>query len=202
VIFSKPNVTGIVLAGGQSRRMGYNKAEAMMHGRSMLLLMIDKLSSITPTILVSSGELTYRDIKYRQIPDVYPDCGPLGGIYSVLKASTTSLNLVVACDLPLVKAQFLAWIIEKAASNNALITVPVNEKGQPEMLCAVYHKDILPIMEQQIKLKAFKLKNLIDLVPSATIKISIDHPLYNEHAFKNVNSPEVLNEARELWKNP
>ena len=70
------------------------------------------------------------------------------------------------------------------------------------MLCAVYHKDILPIMEQQIKLKAFKLKNLIDLVPSATIKISIDHPLYNEHAFKNVNSPEVLNEARELWKNP
>jgi molybdopterin-guanine dinucleotide biosynthesis protein A len=202
VIFLKPNVTGIVLAGGQSRRMGYNKAEAMMHGRSMLMLMIDKLSAITSTILVSSGNLTYPDLKYRQVPDEYPDCGPIGGIYSVLKATTTALNLVVSCDMPLVEVRFLEYIIEKAEANKALITVPVNEKGQPEMLCAVYRKDILPLIEQQIKLKAFKLKNLIDLVPTETIEISTGHPMYHEHAFKNVNTPDVLNEARELWKNP
>ena len=173
-----------------------------MHGRSMLMLMIDKLSAITPTIIVSSGNLTYPDIKYRQIPDVYPDCGALGGIYSVLKASTTPLNLVVACDMPLVTAEVLNYIIAKAIEHKALITVPVNEKGQPEMLCAVYHIDILPLLEQQIKLNALKLKNLTELVPIETVEISKSHPLYNENTFKNVNTPDVLNEARELWKNP
>jgi len=47
------NITGVVLAGGQSRRMGFNKAEAEMHGESMLLRMIDKLQKITPSILIS-----------------------------------------------------------------------------------------------------------------------------------------------------
>lgn len=172
----------------------------MVHGRSMLMHMMDKLSAITPLIIVSSGNLTYPDIECRQIPDEYPNCGPMGGIYSALKASTTSLNLVVSCDIPLVTLEILIHIIEKAEESNALITAPVDEYGQLEMLCAVYHKDILPLIEQQIKLKAFKLKNLGALTLIETVKISKEHPLYDEHAFKNVNTPDTLNEARELWK--
>lgn len=202
MIFSKPEITGIVLAGGQSRRMGFNKAEALVHGRSMLVHMMDKLRVITPLILVSSGNLTYPDIEYPQIPDEYPDCGPLGGIYSVLKASTTDLNLVVSCDIPLVTINILNFIIEKAEESKASITAPMDEHGQLHLLCGVYHKNILPFMEQQLKLKALKLKNLAALTPIETVVISKDHPFYDEHAFKNVNTPDVLNEARELWKKP
>ena len=201
MLYSNSGVTGIVLAGGQSRRMGFNKAEALVHGRSMLMLMTDKLSAITPMIIVSSGSLSYPDIKFRQIPDEYLDCGPMGGIYSVLKASTTQLNLVVSCDIPLVTVEILNYLIENAQESKALITAPIDEVGQLEMLCAVYHKDIIPIMEQQLKLKAFKLKSLAKLTPIETIEISKKHPLYDEHAFKNVNTPDTLNEARELWKN-
>ena len=147
--YTNADITGVVLAGGQSKRMGFNKAEVEMHGESMLMRMIDKLKAITPTILVSSGTISYPNILLPQIPDQYPYCGPLGGIYSVLKASNTSLNLVVSCDIPLVSISLLEHIVAKAKKNNALITLPVDHDGQLQMMCAVYHKDILPILQQQ-----------------------------------------------------
>ena len=194
-------ITGVILAGGQSRRMGFNKAEAEMHGASMLIRMIDKLKDLTPTIVVSSGTVTYPNIPWPQIPDEYPDCGPLGGIYSILKVSNTSLNLVVSCDIPLVSISLLKYIVASAEESAALITVPVDHDGQIHMTCAVYRKEVLPFLEHQLHAHAFKLKDLLELVPVEYIKISREHPLYNEHAFMNVNSPSNLEEARKLWIN-
>ena len=194
-------ITGIVLAGGQSSRMGYNKAEAELHGESMLIRMIEKLKEITPTIVVSSGTTNYPNIPYMQIPDEHPQCGPMGGIYSVLKASNTSLNLVVSCDIPLVSIDLLEHIVAIAAHSEALITVPIDDNGQPQMMCAVYHRDVVPILQQQLVAHAFKMKNLLNLVSVEYVKISKEHPLYVEHAFMNVNSPINLEEARKLWSN-
>lgn len=195
------NITGVILAGGQSSRMGFNKAEAEMNGESMLIRMIDKLKEITSTIMVSSGNVSYPNIPYLQIPDVHPLCGPIGGVYSVLKVSNTSLNLVVSCDIPLVSVSLLKYMVESAAQSNALITVPVDHEGQLQMMCAVYRKDILPILEQQIYAHAFKMKGLLDLVSVEYIKIFREHPLFQEHAFMNVNRPSTLEEARKLWNN-
>ena len=194
------DITGIVLAGGQSRRMGFNKAEAEMHGESMLIRMIHKLKTITPTILVSSGAVTYPNIPQPQIPDEFPQCGPLGGIYSVLKTSNTSLNLVVSCDIPLVSVSLLKYILSRAVENDSLITIPIDHDGQLQTMCAVYRKGILPFLKQQIDARELKMKRLLDLVSVEYVKITREHPLYNEHAFLNVNSPNNLEEARKLWK--
>ena len=198
---SNADITGVVLAGGESKRMGFNKAEAKMHGESMLMRMIDKLKEITPTIVVSSGNANYSNISFPQIIDEYSRCGPIGGIYSVLKASKTSLNLVVSCDIPLVSVSLLEHIVEKAKESNALITLPVDHDGQLQMMCAVYHKDILPILQQQIDAQAFKMKNLVGMVATEYVEISKEHPLYQENAFMNVNNPTNLEEARKLWSN-
>ena len=152
------DITGVILAGGQSRRMGFNKAQAEMHGESMLIRMIDKLKEITQTIVVSSGNVSYPNIPYPQIPDEFPQCGPLGGIYSVLKVSSTSLNLVVSCDIPLVSIPLLKYIVDSATKNDSLITVPVDHEGQLQMMCAVYRKETLPFLEQQIDSQMFTLK--------------------------------------------
>ncbi len=200
MIFSKPDITGIILAGGQSRRMGFNKAEAAMHGRSMLIRMIDKLSTLTSNIIISIGPTTYSNINWPQIPDVYPNCGPLGGIYSVLKTSTTPFNLVVSCDMPLISVSLLHYIVARAAESEAILTAPVDEDGQLQLLCAVYHKDIVPVLEQQIEANALKMKSLTALVEVENVSITKEHPLYHQHAFKNVNTPRALKETRELWK--
>ncbi|MDD2474524.1 MAG: molybdenum cofactor guanylyltransferase [Dysgonamonadaceae bacterium] len=194
-------ITGVILAGGQSRRMGFNKAEAEMHGESMLIRIIDKVKKVTPTIVISSGNLIYPNIQWPQIPDECFKCGPIGGIYSVLKASNTSLNLVVSCDIPLVSVSLLMYIVDKAIGSNSIITVPIDEDGQIQLMCAVYRKGILPILEQQINAHAFKMRDLLNLVSVKYVKISKDHPLYNEHAFMNVNNKNTLEEARKLWKN-
>lgn len=194
------DITGVILAGGQSRRMGFNKAKAEMHGASMLIRMIDKLKEVTPAIVISSGTLTYPNIPYPQIFDEYSQCGPLGGIYSVLKVSSTSLNLVVSCDIPLVSIPLLKYIVDSATKNDSLITVPVDHEGQLQMMCAVYRKETLPFLEQQIDSQMFKMKNLLDLVSVNYINISKKHSLYEEHAFMNVNKPCTLENARKLWK--
>lgn len=195
------DITGVILAGGQSRRMGFNKAEAEIHGESMLIRMIDKLKEVTSTVLISSGSITYPNLSWPQIPDEYPQRGPLGGIYSVLKVSTTFLNLFVSCDMPLVSTSLLKYIVSKAEGSDALITVPVDHDDQLHMMCAVYRKDVLPFLKQQIDAHAFKMKDLLDLVSVEYIKISKEHPLYHEHAFMNVNKPNTLEEARKLWNN-
>ena len=199
--FDNADITGVVLAGGQSKRMGFNKAQAEMHGESMLIRMINKLQKITPTILISSGATSYPNIHWTQIPDAYPQCGPLGGIYSVLKASETPLTLVVSCDIPLVSIALLEYIVSKAKESNALITLPIDCDGQLQMMCAVYHKDVVPFLQQQIDSSQFKMKKILDFVSVEYVEISREHPLYDEYAFMNVNNPANLEEARKLWSN-
>lgn len=195
------DITGVILAGGQSRRMGFNKAEAGIGGESMLIRMVEKLQEVTPAIVVSSGSITYPGIPWKQIPDEYPQCGPLGGIYSVLKTSSSMLNLIVSCDIPLVSVSLLKYIVSKAEESGALITLPIDDVGQEQMLCAVYRRNILPVLKQQIDSHQFKMKVLLDLVSVEYIHISKEHPLYHEYAFMNVNSADILQQARELWSN-
>lgn len=193
------NITGIVLAGGQSRRIGFNKAEAEVSGETMLNRMIEKLKELCPTILVSTGSMNYQGISCTQIPDEFPQCGPLCGIYSVLKASASNLNLIVSCDIPLVSVSLLKYIVSKAKESGAMITLPVDSTGQQQLLCAVYNKNILPVLKQQIDANQLKMKSILDLVPIEYINISKEHPLYNEYAFTNVNTMSSLQQVRELW---
>ncbi len=196
----KSEITGVILAGGQSRRMGFNKAEADMHGASMLNRMIDKMQQLTHTLIVSVGATPYPNIKLPQIPDEFPQCGPMGGIYSVLKTYNSSLNLVVSCDIPLVSVSLLKYIVSEARNNNAQITVPVDQTGELQMMCAVFRKEVIPILKQQIDSGAVKMKGLLELVSVEYIKINENHPLYDEHAFINVNNPSSLEQVRKLWK--
>lgn len=198
---NESDITGVILAGGQSLRMGYNKAEAEVHGKSMLIRMIDKMEMVTSSIMISNGSITYSNITWPQIPDEHPHCGPIGGIYSILKRSESQLNLVVSCDIPLVSVSLLNYMVDSATVNDSLITVPVDHEGQLHMTCAVYHKDLLPIVKQQIDARRFKMKNLLDLVSVEYINISREHPLFQENAFLNVNRPNTLEEARKLWSN-
>ena len=118
-----------------------------------------------------------------------------------MKASTSSINLIVSCDIPLVSVSLLKYIVSEAKENGALVTVPVDCTGSPQMLCAVYHKDILPVLKQQIDLNQLKMRSLLDLVSVEYINITKEHPLYNENDFINVNNASTLQVVRELWEN-
>jgi molybdopterin-guanine dinucleotide biosynthesis protein A len=132
-----------VLAGGRSTRMGQDKALLQVAGRSLLELALDKLraldASATPRIAGSRPDLSsYAPV----VPDLHPGCGPLSGIEAALAATAQPLNLFLPVDLPLLPARFLGWMLGRAETTGALVTVP-RINGRPQPLCAVYHRDLL-----------------------------------------------------------
>src|SRR5688572_11349828 len=103
------HLTGFVLAGGKSTRMGRDKALLDWHGRTLLEHMVQLLS-----VAADQVQVVGRD----PLPDRLPDCGPLSGIATALEASDTDANLVVAVDLPLLTVDFLKHLKSRVESSN------------------------------------------------------------------------------------
>ena len=133
---------GFVLAGGRSSRMGQDKALLQVGGRSLVGIALDKLRSIGVAAPRIAGARTDLWSHAPGVPDLHPGCGPLSGIEGALTASSQPLNLFLPVDMPLLPARFLSWMLLRAEITGALLTVP-RINGQPQPLCAVYHRDLL-----------------------------------------------------------
>ena len=133
---------GFVLAGGRSSRMGQDKALLQVGGRSLVGIALDKLRSIGVAAPRIAGARTDLSSHAPVVPDLHPGCGPLSGIEGALTASSQPLNLFLPVDMPLLPARFLSWMLLRAEITGALLTVP-RINGQPQPLCAVYHRDLL-----------------------------------------------------------
>ena len=131
-----------VLAGGQSTRMGRDKALMQLEGGTLLELALQKLRTLggrPPRIVGSRKELSaYGEV----IADRSPGDGPLAGIEAALAASSSALNLFLAVDLPLIPPPFLTWLLARAQTTGARVTIP-RIGGFPQPLCAVYHRNLL-----------------------------------------------------------
>ncbi len=136
---------GFVLAGGRSTRMGQDKALLQVGGRPLVDLALDKLRSIgvvAPRIAAARSDLSSHA---PVVPDLHPGCGPLSGIEAALAATTQPLNLFLPVDMPLLPARFLNWMLQRAQTTGAWVTVP-RINGSPQPLCAVYHRDLLRLI--------------------------------------------------------
>jgi molybdenum cofactor guanylyltransferase len=135
-------VEGFVLAGGRSSRMGQDKALLQAGGRSLIEVALDKLRCIGEDAPRIAGARTDLSSYAPVVPDLHPGCGPLSGIEAALTASSQPLNLFLPVDMPLLPARFLSWMLLRAEITGALVTVP-RFNGQPQPLCAVYHRELL-----------------------------------------------------------
>jgi molybdopterin-guanine dinucleotide biosynthesis protein A len=185
---SKLKITGIVLAGGKSSRMGYDKGLAKVGERKMIELVIQSLKKVCDEIIIISNTNAYNYLDIPVYVDLIKDCGPIGGIFTGLFHSQSDRNLIVACDMPFVSDKLLNTIIDNC--ENTKIVIP-SINGQLEPLCGYYHKDII-----------LKLKSFIDLNEYSVHKI-IKHFAYkaipfdsNSILLTNVNTPDELNKIQ------
>src|SRR5271154_66573 len=127
---------GFILAGGQSARMGRDKAMLEIDGVSMIRRAIDLVRSIgiEAVVVGSPGEFR-RQVDSRSIGDEWPGAGPLGGIATALRDSDKQWNLVVACDMPYLTKEWLDFLLARARVAGADAVVPMNVRGA-EPLCA------------------------------------------------------------------
>jgi molybdopterin-guanine dinucleotide biosynthesis protein A len=194
-----PHVSGVILAGGQSRRMGGSPKALLRFGeRPLIQHILDTLESVLEDCLIvtNSPEL-YGFLGRPLVPDVFPDAGSLGGIYSGLRAAPGEAALCVACDMPFLSAGLIRHLAARAA--DADVVIP-EAAGELQTLHAVYGKACLGAMERRLRLGQLKITGFFDEVrvlrlPAEEVARFEDPAL----AFMNLNTPEDVAHARERW---
>lgn len=133
------SVEGFVLAGGESARMGRNKALLEVGGVPMIVRTARLVASVVKSATAVGSPDTYAALGLRTIRDDWPGAGPLGGIATALRASEAEWNLIVACDLPYLTKPWLSYLAQRGTSSPADAVLPMNLAGA-EPLCAMYSK--------------------------------------------------------------
>jgi molybdopterin-guanine dinucleotide biosynthesis protein A len=194
--------------------MGLPKESLVLNGESMLNRQLRLLRSVSRSVSVigryesdpdsHTFETLSRDVEVlnrsgevRFTRDLMPDAGPLGGIYSALRATRTEFNLVLACDLPFVIAGLLRYLIESAVATKADITVPKSREGEYQPVCAVYRRRALGAIRASLLCGQKKVTRFFPDVQCNVI-------LWNELArkglsprvFDNMNTPEEYEAAK------
>ncbi|HWG51398.1 MAG TPA: molybdenum cofactor guanylyltransferase [Candidatus Acidoferrales bacterium] len=140
------NVTGFVLAGGKSMRMGRDKAVLQLEGRTLLEHALDTLRQVCAEVMVLGSREFYADFGAEVVQDIFPGCGPLAGIHAGLSRTRTDFNLIIAVDTPFLSADFLRFMAQRAIESGAVVTTP-QIAGYKQPLCSVYSREFLPIAE-------------------------------------------------------
>lgn len=145
--------SAIILAGGKSLRLGYNKVLEIVGNRSLLEQVISRVASLSSEIIVVATEEQvipqFEDYPDMQVvTDIYPGKGPLGGIYTGLKTSTSTCNLVVAADMPFLNQALLGYMLGLV---DGVDLVAPRVGGQVEPLHAVYMRGCLAAIEKMMK---------------------------------------------------
>jgi molybdenum cofactor guanylyltransferase len=195
-------VSCIVLAGGKSKRMGSNKVVATIGERSLIEHVISNLLSFhSEIIVVAAADSKLPSLKsypgVRIVEDIIPGKGTLGGIYTGLKLSKTSSNIVVACDMPFINKELFNYMLGFAAE--AEVIVPRTEALTLEPLHAVYNRSCLEPIENLFKQNRLAVLELYPMVRVKYIQASDITRFDPEHrSFFNINTESDLQTGRHL----
>lgn len=154
-------MTGAVLAGGKSRRMGSNKAFIKVDGIAIIERVLGVLNEVFDERLIIADEVNLfkgYSPEARAIPDFYKGAGSLGGIYTALLNSSSETAFVTACDMPDINAEAVTRVISTPLEG-AQAAIPFI-KGRPHPMHALYHKDCLRPMEEMIRSGNLRITDL------------------------------------------
>ena len=183
------DTTGIILAGGLSRRLDYkNKALLKIGSRSIIERVINALSEVMADILLITNSPD--EFKHLEIPmfgDIIPGSGSLGGIYTGLKISETYHNLIVACDMPFIRPSLLTFLMQQSKGYD--VVIPVTPDGH-HPTCAIYSKDCIKPIEAQIRSGNLKVSDFFPNVRIRKINFNALHDRYDQIMFFNINTKE------------
>ncbi len=194
-------VTGIVLAGGMSRRLGRDKAVEAIGGQSLISRVLDGLSHVADELVVvvnnheRAEELPLPDSVVVAV-DIYPDTGSLGGIFTGLSASSNEWGIVVACDMPFLNLELLGYLLSLRNSHDLVVPVIGH---RPEPTHAAYSRVCLPAMETRLRANDLKIAKFFDDVRAKYVsQRHVEEFDPSKLSFFNINTEEDLTRARML----
>ncbi|GAA4431005.1 hypothetical protein GCM10023188_18130 [Pontibacter saemangeumensis] len=192
---AKPVLNGLVLAGGQSQRMGRDKGAIAWHGREQRFYMADLLKSSCEEVAISCRPEQQAELSssgYKTLPDTFMGLGPYGAILSAFREQPDVAWLVVACDLPLLDAQTLQQLTAQRNPAMVATTFESPHDGFPEPLITIWEPKSYPV------LLSFLAQGYT--CPRKVLRnsdIQLLKPQYPD-ALRNVNTPEELEKVKQL----
>jgi FdhD protein len=184
-----PGVTGVILAGGGSRRMGSDKALLPYQGGRFIEAIHRRMEELFEEVIVAAGETgRYDFLPCRRVPDLIPGMGALGGIHAALRHSGSERIFVVACDMPHLKQDLIRHLCSLA--EEADVVVPEGDGGL-EPLHAVYRKSVLPAVEEALRDGQCRVVSFFDRVRVRRVaREEVERIDPGLSAFRNINTPE------------
>ena len=193
-------LTVCVQAGGQSSRMGEDKALKTFLGRPLIQRVIERLASIADEMIVTTNRPEeYAFLNLPLFPDLKPGRGALGGLYTAIASAKNPLVAVVACDMPFASATLVEAASSLLLEQEMDVVIPKSEEGY-EPLHAVYRRETcLPAIESAIDADQWRLISWFPQVKVYTLTPD-ESKRYDllGLAFWNVNTPEEFAEAEKI----
>jgi len=211
------HLTGLVLAGGASRRMGRNKAFLELDGKPLIAHVVERMHSVCSEVLVVSGDTSpYAGLGVALVEDRFRDVGVLGGLHAGLEAAAYDLVLAVGCDMPFLNPELLRAFVGWAEGFDVALLrhappqsparsrrdVPEGQEGlYVEPLHAAYRRTCLPAMEAAIHAGERRIVSFLTHVRVRYVTLvdisTIDPDL---RSFRNVNTPREWEAVRAEWR--
>ncbi len=205
----EPPISGIVVAGGQSRRLGHDKRRLRLWGTAGPTLLEHTLAVIAPLcaelVVVLNDPESWPHLPARTVPDVFADGGALGGIYAGLQAAAHPAALVVAADMPLLNPALLRWMLTQPRTADVLAPptqTPERISSYPsvEPLHAIYRRDTcLPPMRAALQRGTRRISDVL-----AAVRVGMLDPADlarydpHNHSACNLNTPADLERVRRI----
>jgi molybdenum cofactor guanylyltransferase len=174
--------------------MGRDKALLPYGAVTLVEHVAARVAAAAGSVALVGAPERYRALGFRTLRDRAPGLGPLAGLCAALGASGASWNLVVACDMPLVTAEFLSRLLDRAERSGGDCLVPVTPDGRLEPLCAAYHRKSLTRLSQALDRGVLALGAALAGSVTALWRVS------DASCFRNLNTPEDLARHEALSK--
>lgn len=190
-------LTGIIMAGGKNSRMGTDKALLRVGPLTMVENAVRQLRKVVDNVIVVSARPeSMPSLDADIVTDIFPGCGPLGGIHAGMTYSSTDVNVVVACDMPFIQPELLGYLARHGKNYDVVIP---RLGTYLEPLSACYNKSCLNVIEEQIRAGRLKITSFFPRVNVMYVdREKLSDLVKVDIAFFNVNTPEDLNRAKEL----
>lgn len=193
-------MTGVLLAGGKSRRMGRDKRFLELEGRTLLERALSVLESLFSEVIVVVAEPVLRlsGLRHRVVTDLVPNCATLGGLYTGLSSAAHGRIFAAACDMPFLNQSVIKWMA-KLDRNADVVMAQLANGLQP--MHAVYSKACLPHLERMLNARNLKVQELSQ-TPGLSVRLVSEDELREADpqflSFLNINTVADLEFARKL----
>lgn len=201
------DVTGIILSGGKSSRMGQNKSLMVINGKTIIERVRDLMTGLfSEVILITNDPDEYSFLGLKIYEDEYKGYGPLAGIHSGLLHSSTQKNFFISCDVPLMTAQMIEYLVNFRTEKPITIA---KADGYIQQLVGMYNRDILVAVNGTLKSQSehekrnddqskrgCRVLSLVNQV-GAEIVTAENLPFYKPDTYFNMNKQSDYNFVKE-----